>query len=363
MYEIPQLPLSHDLETKTILKKLILAHRALAELKGITEIIPNQSILINTLSLQEAKDSSAIENIITSYDELYQSNSTIKYFTTTAAKEVHNYATALRNGFNKVKKHGLLTNNYILEIQASIEENRAGFRSLPGTELKNEQTGEVIYTPPQDAQQVRFLMENLEKYINDDTLSCVDPLIKLAIIHHQFESIHPFYDGNGRTGRIINVLYLIKSGLLDAPTLYLSRYINKNKIEYYRLLQAVRKQKQAWEEWVLFILEAVIETSYHTIQLIQEIRNLMQHHKTQIRKNLPRAYSQDLLNNLFRHPYTKIDFVTKELEIHRHTAKKYLEDLVNMDLLTKHKIGKESFYVNTTLFNLLQSSGQPSIRV
>ena len=358
MHKIPQLPLSNDLETKAILKKLVYAHRALAELKGVTEIIPNQSILISTLSLQEAKDSSAVENIITTHDELYKSDSTTKHFTSLAAKEVHNYATALRNGYDKVKRHGLLTNNFILEIQAAIEENGAGFRTLPGTELKNEQTGEVVYTPPQDTQQIQVLMENLEKYINDDSLSEADPLIKMAVIHHQFESIHPFYDGNGRTGRIINVLYLVKNKLLNTPILYLSRYINQNKGKYYHLLQAVREQEETWEEWILFILQAIIETSYQTIQLVQGIRNLMHHHKNKMRENLPKIYSQDLLNNLFRHPYTKIDFVTQELQIHQNTARKYLDELVHIELLTKHRVGKENFYVNTDLFNLLQSAGR-----
>lgn len=358
MHKIPQLPLPYDLETKTTLKKLVCAHRALAELKGVTEIIPNQSILISTLSLQEAKDSSAVENIITTHDELYKSDSITKHFASRAAKEVHNYAAALRNGYDKVKRHGLLTNSYILEIQATIEENGAGFRTIPGTKLKNEQTDEVVYTPPQDAQQVRILMENLEKYINDDSLSDADPLIKMAVIHHQFESIHPFYDGNGRTGRIINVLYLVKNKLLNTPTLYLSRYINQNKDEYYRLLQAIREQKEPWEAWVLFILEAVTKTSYQTIQLIQDIRDLMHHHKNKIREKLPKIYTQDLLNNLFRHPYTKIDFVTQELQIHRNTARRYLDELIHIGVLTKHRMGKENFYVNTDLFNLLQSAGR-----
>lgn len=355
-YTIPQLPLSIELETKPVLKKLAKAHQALAELKGVTGIIPNQSILISTLSLQEAKDSSAIENIITTHDELYKSDVSAKQFTSYAAKEVYSYATALRNGYEKVKKSGLLINNHILEIQQTLEENSAGFRKLPGTVLKNDQTGEVVYSPPQDEKQIRSLMNNLEQFINDDSLSDSDPLTKMAVIHHQFESIHPFYDGNGRTGRIINILYLVKHGLLDTPVIYLSRYINQNKSEYYRLLQAVRDQ-QAWEEWVLYMLDGIEQTSRQTTYLIQGMRDLMQHHKHKLRDELPRIYSQDLLNNLFRHPYTKIDFIMQELQVTRKTAAKYLDELVEIGLLSKHKRGKENYYMNEALFDLLLNTG------
>ncbi len=351
-YSIPMLPLPIELETRPVLKKLAVAHKALAELKGVTGIIPNQSILIDTLSLQEAKDSSAIENIITTNDELYKSDASSKVYTSTAAKEVYNYAAALRNGYEAVKKHCLLTNNYILEIQATIEENDAGFRKVSGTELKNEQSGEIVYTPPQEEREIVSLMDNLEKFINDDSLSDVDLLVKMAVIHHQFESIHPFYDGNGRTGRIVNVLYLVKNDLLDSPVLYLSRYINQNKNEYYRLIQAVRDQN-SWEDWLLFMLEAIEQTSHQTISLIRGIRDLMREYKNRLRSELPKIYSQDLLNNLFRHPYTKIEYVEKELQVHRNTARKYLDELVKIGLLEKHKIGKENFYLNKALFNLL----------
>jgi Fic family protein len=352
-YNIPLLPLPIELETRPVLKKLVLAHSALAELKGVTGIVPNQSILINTLSLQEAKDSSAIENIITTNDELFKSDLSAKQFSSSAAKEVYNYAEALKEGYLKVKRSSLLTNRDILTIQATLVQNTAGFRKLPGTELKNEQTGEIVYTPPQDGAQITKLMDNLEQFINNNSLSDADPLIKMAVMHHQFESIHPFYDGNGRTGRIINVLYLVKHGLLDTPVLYLSRYINQNKGEYYRLLQAVRDQ-QVWEEWTLYMLEAVIQTSQQTIRLIQGIKNLMQSHKHKLREELPKIYSQDLLNNLFRHPYTKIEFIMKELGVHRNTASKYLEELVRIGILFKHKIVKENFYINKALFEFLR---------
>jgi Fic family protein len=351
-YIIPKLPLSIDLETKLVLKKLTKAHQALAELKGVAGIIPNQSILIDTLSLQEAKDSSAIENIITTHDELYKSDVSVRHFTSYAAKEVYSYATALRNGYEKVKKNGLLTNTYILEIQQTLEDNSAGFRKLPGTVLKNDRTGEIIYTPPQDQKQINILMNNLEQFINEDKLSDLDPLTKMAIIHHQFESIHPFYDGNGRTGRIMNILYLIKNGLLDTPVLYLSRFINQSKGDYYRLLQNVRDNKN-WEPWILYILEGIEQTSRQTTHLIIGIRDLMQSYKHKIREELPKLYSHELLNNLFRHPYTKIDFVMHELQITRITATKYLEALITLGILSKQKKGKESYYMNDALFNLL----------
>lgn len=348
------LPLKVDFETKAILKKLSKSHQALAELKGVTESIPNQGILLSTLSLQEAKDSSAIENIITTQDDLYTSNALKKEFASIAAKEVHSYALALRNGYMIVKKTGLLTNSSILEIQETLEENKAGFRRLPGTALKNTQTREVIYTPPQEPEQILNLMSNLEQFINDDSLSDIDPLTKMAIIHHQFESIHPFYDGNGRTGRIINILYLVKCGLLDSPVLYLSRYINQKKSDYYRLLQTVRTEN-TWEEFILYMLEGIEKTSNQTTYLIRNIKGLMQSHKNKIKTDLPKIYSQDLLNNLFRHPYTKIEFLCEELSIERRTAGKYLDQLVNIGVLTKHKIKKDNFYLNHALFRLLSN--------
>lgn len=350
------LPLKMDLETKPILKKLAKAHQALAELKGVTESIPNQSILISTLSLQEAKDSSAIENIITTQDDLYTSNALKSEFASIAAKEVHSYALALQDGYKMVKETGLLTNKNILEIQERLEENNAGFRKLPGTSLKNEQTGETVYRPPQESAHILALMSNLEQFINDDGLCGYDPLVKMAVIHHQFESIHPFYDGNGRTGRIINILYLVKCGLLNSPILYLSRYINKKKTDYYRLLQAVRTEN-TWEEFILYMLDGVEQTSHQTTHLIRNIKQLMQSHKNKIRTDLPKIYSQDLLNNLFRHPYTKIDFLCEELGIQRKTAGKYLDQLTNLGLLTKHKIKKDNYYLNHELYDLLRGMG------
>ena len=325
-------------------------------MKGVAASIPNESILVSTLVLQEAKDSSAIENIITTQDELYQADVAAKKFKTVASKEVHTYSEALRSGYEVVKRNGIITNNHIIKIQSIIEENDAGFRKLPGTELKNEQTGEVIYIPPQDPKEIEDRMANLEQFLNDNSLSDWDPLVKMAVIHHQFESIHPFYDGNGRTGRIINILYLVKEGLLNIPILYLSRYINQNKGDYYRLLQKTRNE-DSWEEWVLFILEGVEQTATQTIELIKNIKALMLEHKKQIRIELPKIYSQDLLNNIFRHPYTKIDFVMKDLDVSRPTATRYLEGLCLIKVLTKEKFGKENYFINTSLFDLLIKVG------
>lgn len=353
-YIIPLLPFEIDVETKPVMKKVASARSALAELKGAATGIPNETILINTLSLQEAKDSSAIENIITTHDELFQSDIVTMNFRSIAAKEVHSYATALRNGFEVVKQQGFISNNHILQIQAVIEENSAGFRKLPGTALKNEQTGEIVYTPPQSHDEIVALMSNLEKFMNDDTLCDWDPLVKMAIIHHQFETIHPFYDGNGRTGRIINILYLVKVGLLHIPILYLSRYINQNKAKYYQLLQSTRTDN-TWEEWVLYILEGIEQTSLQTIQIIQGIKGLMLEQKRKIRNDLPKIYSQDLLNNIFRHPYTKIDFIISDLGVSRKTAARYLDELVRIGILSKRKIWKDNFYLNDDLFDLLSN--------
>lgn len=346
------LPFNPDPETTPVLKKLARAHQALAELKGVAASMPNQTILISTLSLQEAKDSSAIENIITTQDDLYRSDIATQHFITLAAKEVHLYAAALRDGFERVKKIGLLTTNDILKIQAAIEPNKPGFRKLPGTALKNEQTGAVIYTPPQHPDEIVQLMGNLEQFINQPELCSWDALTKMAVIHHQFESIHPFYDGNGRTGRIINILYLVQQGLLGSPVLYLSRYINQHKQDYYRLLQAVRESGQ-WQEWLLFMLDGIEQTATQTTALVVQIKALMQAYKNKMRQELPKIYSQDLINNLFKHPYTKIDFLADDLQVTRKTAAKYLDALVQQQILRKLKLGKDNYYLNTALYQLL----------
>jgi Fic family protein len=345
------LPPKGDIETKAVLRKAAVAHRWLAELKGLAVSIPNESILINTLTLQEARESSAIENIITTYDQIYRADLFSEHLSA-ETKEVYRYAEALRIGFQSLQLRQMLSTQDIIKIQETIVLNNAGYRRQPGTKLLNDRTGKVVYTPPQEHAQIVALMENLLRFINEDDLMDADPLVKMAIMHHQFETIHPFYDGNGRAGRILNILYLNQKDLLDLPILYLSRYITQHKGDYYRLLQEVRDTGE-WEAWILYILDAVEKTAIDTIGMIGGIKSLMQRYKQEIRSKLPKIYSQDLLNNLFRHPYTKIDFIMKELQVTRITATRYLDSITDLSLLDKQKIGRDSYYINTPLFTLL----------
>ncbi|MBC8527760.1 MAG: Fic family protein [Candidatus Cloacimonetes bacterium] len=349
---LPKLPPKANLETVKILKQLSKSNRALAELKGVSKTIPNSDILINTLVLQEAKDSSEIENIITTHDDLYKSDIDIDV-ANAAAKEVKFYTAALKRGFELIKNQNILTTNHIIEIQKILEQNDAGIRTQSGTVLKNDSTGEIIYTPPQNYNEILQLLKNLENYINANY--DIDPLIKMAVIHYQFESIHPFYDGNGRTGRIINILYPILNKLLDIPILYLSKYIIRTKTDYYRLLQEIRT-KNSWEEWTLYMLKGVEQTSLHTIELINEISNLMTETKTKLQTNLPKIYSRDLLDILFLHPYTKIEFLVRSLNIHRETSSIYLKNLENIGILKSTKLGRQKYYINTKLYELLKNS-------
>ena len=344
----------HEIETREVLKKLTSARAALAELKGVASTIPNEQILIDTLSLQEAKDSSEIENIVTTHDEVYGSYLGDNRFSSAAAKEVHRYAAALKFAFNQVRENGFINLKLIIQVQELIEGNSAGIRKQPGTKLINDQTSETVYVPPQEHQTIMKLMSNLELFINDEIEYDADPLVKMAIIHHQFESIHPFYDGNGRTGRIINIPYLIRVELLNLPILYLSRYIIRNRQGYYDLLQRTRESGQ-WENWILYILDAVEKTAIETVATISHIKQLMLQQKQLIRNQQPRMYSQDLINNLFRHPYTKIKLVQKDLGVSRLTATKYLEILCEMGILSKVRIGRTNYYINTTLLDLLKN--------
>jgi len=340
--------LTIDMDDPTILMALIKAHRPLAELKGVVKSIPNQQILLSTLTLQEAKDSSEIENIITTQDDLYK-HTLRSDLSNLATKEVANYNRALQVGYQAVKEHGLLTLNTILKIQENLENNRAGFRKQLGTVLKNEQTGKIIYTPP-EPQHVPELMADLEQIINQQPPQN-DPLLQMALIHHQFESIHPFYDGNGRTGRIINILYLVKTGLLDSPVLYLSRYINQTKTEYYQRLQHVRDDND-WQGWIIYMLKGIAITASQTITLVEAIKALLQQQKHAIRNQF-KFYSQDLINNIFHHPYTKVQFLEHDIRVSRATATRYLDALANHGILEKHKLGRENYYLNRKLVELL----------
>lgn len=361
-YNIPQLPLPYDLETKAVLKQLNRANMKLAELRGIAHTIPNEHILISTLTLQEAKDSSEVENIVTTQDDLYKAGLSLhESLINASTKEVLNYREAILHGFQLVKKKGLLTANIIKDIQSVLVGTKAGFRSVPGTQLKHS-NGTVVYTPPQDFLQIEKLMSNLELFINSCEEDELDPLIKVAIIHHQFESIHPFYDGNGRTGRIINILYLVISERLDLPILYLSRYITHNKGEYYRLIQAIRDKQgdssAEWEAWVLFMLKGIEETATQTIELVKGISILMAEYKQLLRMLFDKQYRHELLNNLFFHPYTKIEYIERDMMVSRQTASKYLKTMVDAGILECTKIGKSKYYTNVKLVNLFLNVGE-----
>lgn len=350
-------PPTQQLETAAVLRALVPAHRYLAELKGLARSIPNEGLLVSTLSLREAQSSSEIENIITTQDALYKYQIQPQH-ADPISKEVAHYAQGLETGFQQVRASGLLTLNTILAVQAELEGNDAGYRKTPGTVLKNEQTGAVVHEPPTPAQ-VPGLMAELERFVHAD--SPLDPLVKMALIHHQFETIHPFYDGNGRTGRIVNVLCLVREQLLDTPILYLSRYISQTKADYYTGLQQVRDTSD-WEDWLVYVLRGVAATARHTSGLVQSIGVLLQQHKQRIRRDY-RFYSQDLINNIFRHPYTKVAFLERDLNVSRATATRYLDTLAKDGILDKHRLGRENYYINhqlvALLFNMPELDLQP----
>lgn len=339
-----------DLKTPKILEALNEASRSLAELKGFANSIPNQHILINAITINEAKDSSAIENIVTTHDSIYKVL-TESGFKEEAAKEVVDYRSAIWSGYETIKDKSFINTNVLVKLQGMIEHNSAGIRKTPGTKLLNSITGEIVYTPPQEEKEIRDLLKNLDDYMNDNT-DDVDPLIKMALIHYQFESIHPFYDGNGRTGRILNILYLVLNGLLDSPILYLSNYINSNKNEYYRLFKSVREDNN-YEDWILYILKGIEETSKHTIELIKQIMNEMDSYKKEFIQKLPKIYSDELLESLFYEVYTRIGYIEDKCGVTRQTASTYLNQLTEAGLLEYEKVGRESIYKNTRLIELL----------
>jgi len=325
---------------------------ALAELKGLTNTLPNPNMLINAVILKEAQASSGIENVITTQDKLHQALYAKSAKPDVATKEVLRYREALLMGTRLIKEKGFLNTNGIIAIHKELEENNAGLRRLPGTALVNDLTNEAIYTPPDNFDTISDLMKNLEEYINNDEGN-ISPLIKLAIQHYQFESIHPFYDGNGRTGRIINGLYLILKGLLNEPVLYLSAYIIQNKGDYYRLLQEVRT-KNNWEDWILYILRGIEQTALSTIEQINKINHLFSETQKLVQEKLPRIYSKDLIEQLFIHPYCKIEFLVNNLGIERKAASRYLSSLEELGVLESQQKGKEVIYINTKLYDLLK---------
>jgi len=340
-------------ETVTLLKGVAAASRQLAEFKGVAASLPNPRILVNALGLREAKDSSAIENIVTTHDELFRFDTRSEAEASAAAKEVAGYRRALWAGFEAIRAAGILANRQILETHALLEGHEGGFRKVPGTTLRDG-AGRVVYVPP-SPERVPELMSDLERFVNDRD-SPIDPLIRMALIHHRFESIHPFYDGNGRTGRILNVLYLVHEGLLDLPVLYMSRHILRTKARYYDLLRQVQ-EADAWEEWVLYMLEGVAETARDGIRLTQRIRDLYFRTKETIRSGWPSLYSRDLVHNLFDRPYTKISLLQAELGVSRLTATRYLDRLAEGGVLEKRRVGRTNYYIHVPLVEVLTEDG------
>jgi Fic family protein len=351
-YKLDKLPpLREKVETIEILRQTNKSTAALAELKGIARTIPNQAMLINAIVLQEAKDSSEIENIITTQDELYKALIVNNKIISPSTKEVVNYRKAIFYGFDIAKKQGFLRVNDIINIQQELVDNTAGIRNSPGTVLKNDKTGEVVYTPPQDKAEILDLLTNFINHYNQpDDLS---PLINLAILHYQFESIHPFYDGNGRTGRILNILYLILNELIDVPILYLSSYIINNKPEYYRLLNQTNMTGQ-WEEWIMFMLKAVESTSKSTITKITNIKGQLDETIIKVQEKAPKIYRKELVELLFEQPYSKIEFVINKLGVERKAASRYLKELENIGIVESQKVGREAIYINRELIEILK---------
>lgn len=345
---LPSLPPAADLETKAVLKRCITARAALAELKQAAELIPNQTMLINTIPLLEAKDSSEIENIVTTTDRLFQ-HAQGDGQADAATKEALRYRSALHRGFRSLAQRPLCTATAV-EICRTLKGVEMDIRRVPGTQLANDRTGEVIYTPPEGEAQLRDLLTNWERFLHNQT--DLDPLIRMAVGHYQFEAIHPFSDGNGRTGRVLNILYLIQQDLLTLPILYLSRYLIANKADYYRLLLEVT-QRQAWEPWLLFMLQAVQETALWTTKKIAAIRELAEHTTAYVRERLPKIYSRNLVDVIFEQPYCRIGNLVERNIAQRQAASRYLKDLVGIGVLHEVSVGKEKIFIHPKLMQLL----------
>jgi len=347
--KIPLLPISIEkIETLAVLRKEAQARQVLAELKGFAPSIPNQNILINAIVIQEAQESSAIENIITTQDELYSSLVIQPAKMNVSSKEVLNYREAVYKGCEIIKNRRIVSVSDIVRIQEAIVENNAGIRKLPGTSLVNSVTNKVIFTPPQDYNEICMLLDNFCTYFNNEENS----LWKMAVLHYQFETIHPFYDGNGRTGRILNILYLLLKNYIDTPILYLSSYIIKTKNRYYSLFQEVQ-EKGIWENWILYILDGIEETSKNALEKVKSIKNLLESTLENVKKQCPKIYSKEFVEIIFENPYSKIDFLVKKLQINRKTASKYLNELEETGFLSHIQIGKEKIYINKNLMAIL----------
>ena len=346
--DLPPLPPVAEIETAVVLKKAISASRAMAELKGMAERMPNQAMLIDSLVLQEARASSEIENILTTNDEIFKAASDDALPASPEAKEVLRYRQALNHGFREIKTRPLATGLFV-EIAQLIKETQFDIRRTPGTRIANGK-GETIYTPPEGNTVIRDKLRELENFMHAD--DGLDALVKMALMHYQFEAIHPFPDGNGRTGRILNILYLVDKGLLNLPVLYLSRYIIDNKAAYYEGLRRVTEEG-AWQDWVLYMLDAIEQTSVRTQQQITDILALMETVRQEVQREAPGIYSMDLIEQIFRQPYCKIQFLERAGLGTRQTCAKYLRELEKLGVLAGQKIGREVYFINSRLFTLL----------
>ncbi len=345
-----KLPFNIELNTIEILKQLSETNNHIGELKGVLYLLPNPKLILNLIQISESKDSSAIENIITTYDEIFKELVSKKPLGG-KPKEIVNYKSAMEEGIRLIKEKGFISTNILVDIQEIIESNKGGIRKLPGTVIMNDITKEIVHTPPQNEQDIRNLLRNLEDFINND--SVYDPLIEMALIHFQFESIHPFYDGNGRTGRILNILYLVLKNKIQEPILYLSRYIIENKEEYYTLLSKCNEDIVNINKFVLYILKGISETSLYTINLILRINQAIEITKVEMKKRLPDIYRFEIVEHIFSHMYTKNEFFRLDLNIARATSTKYLKELERKGFIVSERVGKEVIYKNVQLFNIV----------
>ncbi|MBQ9213177.1 MAG: Fic family protein [Bacteroidales bacterium] len=349
---LQKLPPNINFETPEIFKACIKANKALAELKGCCLRLPNPEILLNTIILQESKSSSEIENIVTTQDDLYKAAlDDIEKINNPAAKEVLLYKEAIYKGLQLFESKGIISTNILIEIMQTLRCTQEGIRKISGTKIANPITKKVVYTPPETEDIIREKMCELERFINDDQTE-LDSLIKMALIHYQFEAIHPFSDGNGKTGRILNILYLIKEGLLNMPVLYLSHYIINNKSTYYKLLSNVT-QKQDWVPWVLYMIKAVEETAFYTLKQIEAILTLKNDTEQKVKDVLQNNIHKELTEMLFTHPYIKIKVLENKGIAKRQTISSYLKKLSEANILSPVKLWKETYYINTGLFELL----------
>ena len=350
--ELPLLPPSVELETRPVLKRAIVANKALADLKGIGRLIPNQSILVRALSLQEAKVSTEVENIVTTNDHLYQALDEDPERTDPATKEVLRYEKAVWHGYGRLKAGRPLSPGLFTEVVSLVKRMDLEVRDVPGTRIWSSQANAVVYSPPEGKERIQALLANLAGYLNGDPADEVDPLIRMAVAHYQFEAIHPYADGNGRAGRVINILYLIDQGLLDLPILYLSRYVLTNKAAYYERLRGVTEDG-AWEPWVLFMLEAVEQTAVDSRSRIERIGAALQEAYDAARIALGRRYRKEIVELVFLQPYTRIADVVGAGIAQRQSAAEYLRDLEGIGLLTSVKSGRDVLFLNRRLLDIL----------